>query len=103
LRLDARLQHCIDRGVNVAAARIGLVAQTHQLEAPAEILAHLLGIDVAAEIDAEEAVGAFEHTLRAANSALGELHRNHRPAHKLETSRGEIRRDDCRPGRLDCH
>ena len=30
------------------------------------------------EIDAEETVGAFEHCLRAANSALCKLHRNHR-------------------------
>ena len=30
------------------------------------------------KIDAEETVGAFEHPLRAANAALGELHRNHR-------------------------
>jgi len=34
--------------------------------------------DAAVEVDAEEPIGAVEHTLRAANAALGELHRDHR-------------------------
>jgi hypothetical protein len=50
----------------------------HQLEAPAQILAHHVGIDAAVEIDAEETVGAFEHVLRAANATFSKLHRNHR-------------------------